>query len=181
MIHLKTFTEKDFEGLIREIDSERLMMQWSGRTYQYPLTKEQLSEYVEMEGQKGSYIYKAVDSISNEVVGHIALREINQVHQIGRISYVLVYKEHRGKGIANQLFQKILHLAFNELLLNRVSLGVFNFNKAAIACYENFGFKKEGIQRQVCRFKDEYWDNIEMALLRSEWEEQNKFPQPEVM
>lgn len=171
MIELKPFTEKDFDGLLQEIDSQRLMMQWSGRAYKFPLTKNQLQEYLEMEHKKGSYILKAVDTVTAETVGHIALREIDRDHEVGRISYVLVYKNHRGKGIANKMFEHILHLAFHDLKLNRVSLGVFDFNKPAIACYENFGFQKEGLQRQVCKIGDEYWNNIEMSLLKSEWEQ----------
>ena len=182
MIQLFPFKEGDIDELIKEINSRQLMMQWSGRAYSYPLTREQLKNYLEMEHKKGSYIYKAVDSVLNETVGHIALREIDYVHELGRISYVLVYKKHRGKGIANQIFNEILHFAFDELQLNRVSLGVFEFNKAAITCYESFGFKKEGIHRQVCKLNDdEYWDNIEMALLREEWEKQNALPQGKVI
>ncbi|KMY54523.1 hypothetical protein AC623_11860 [Bacillus sp. FJAT-27231] len=175
MIQLIPFTERDIDGLIKEIDSPQLMMQWSGRAYSYPLTKEQLERYLEMEQKKGSYIYKAVDPLSNETVGHIALREIDHVHELGRISYVLVYKKYRGKGMAKQMFHQVLPFAFDELQLNRVSLGVFDFNKAAITCYERLGFKREGIHRQVCKLNDsEYWNNVEMALLREEWEAQNE-------
>ncbi|KKB37335.1 GNAT family N-acetyltransferase [Bacillus thermotolerans] len=170
MINLISFTEKDIIGLLEEVDSERLMAQWSGRAYQYPLTEEHLKEYMRIERAKGSYILKASDELTGETVGHIALREIDYVHELGRISYVLVYKKQRGRGIAKQLIEQILQLAFDELQLNRVSLGVFEFNKAAISCYEKFGFKKEGVQRQTCKVDGEYWDNIEMSLLKSEWE-----------
>ncbi|KIL75020.1 GNAT family N-acetyltransferase [Bacillus badius] len=172
MIQLLPFAREDIKELMKEIDSKPLMIQWSGRAYSYPLTEEQVKNYMDKEYGKGSYIYKAVDSSTNETVGHIALREIDEQHELGRISYVLVYKRHRGKGIVKQIMEQILHFAFSELQLNRVSLGVFTFNKPAIACYEGFGFQTEGVHRQVCKLSDhEYWDTIEMALLKKEWAE----------
>ena len=45
-------------------------------------------------------------------------------------------KNVRGKGIGQLMMEEILKVAFDELRLHRVSLGVFDFNVSAIACYE---------------------------------------------
>jgi hypothetical protein len=38
----------------------------------------------------------------------------------------------------------LVRLAFDDLSLHRLSLSVFDFNGAAISCYERVGFVKEG-------------------------------------
>ncbi len=52
---------------------------------------------------------------------------------------------------------EILKVAFDELHLHRVSLGVFDFNSSAIACYEKAGFKKESLRRESRKIGEEYW------------------------
>ena len=51
----------------------------------------------------------------------------------------------------------------------KLRLGVFDFNTAAIKCYEKVGFKKEGLVRDARKNGDEYWNLIEMGILESEW------------
>ena len=71
------------------------------------------------------------------------LIEINKSARVGKV--LVGDKNVRGKGIGKQLIKKILKIAFDELQLHRVSLGVFDFNLSAIACYEKAGFIKEGL------------------------------------
>jgi RimJ/RimL family protein N-acetyltransferase len=67
------------------------------------------------------------------------------------------------------LMEEILKVAFDELNLHRVSLGVFDFNLSAIACYEKAGFIKEGLLRDARKNDDEYWNLWEMSILEDEW------------
>lgn len=48
----------------------------------------------------------------------------------------------RGKGIGEQMIREVLKIAFGDLQLHKVSLGVFEFNQSAIVCYVKVGFKK---------------------------------------
>ena len=52
------------------------------------------------------------------------------------------------------MMMEILKIAFDELQLHRVSLGVFDFNHSAIACYEKVGFVKEGLLRDARKMGD---------------------------
>lgn len=67
------------------------------------------------------------------------------------------------------MMKAILKVAFEELNLHRVSLGVFDFNVSAIACYEKAGFTKEGLLRDSRKNGDEYWNLWEMSILENEW------------
>jgi RimJ/RimL family protein N-acetyltransferase len=82
-------------------------------------------------------------------------------------------KNIRGQGIGELMVKEILKIAFEELKLHRVTLGVFNFNKSAIACYEKVCFKKEGLFRDSCKIGNEYWSQWEMSILENEWFDRN--------
>jgi len=46
MIKLEPFTSKDFLRLINWMDSERELVQFAGPIFSYPLTENQLTEYI---------------------------------------------------------------------------------------------------------------------------------------
>ena len=58
-----------------------------------------------------------------------------------------------------------LSVAFDDLTIDRVELGVFDFSRAAIACYARAGVKPEGRRRDVLRVGTEYWSEIVMSML----------------
>jgi RimJ/RimL family protein N-acetyltransferase len=53
-------------------------------------------------------------------------------------------QQKRNKGLGQFMLMKLLEFGFNEIGLNRIGLGVFDFNKPAINCYKNAGFALEG-------------------------------------
>jgi RimJ/RimL family protein N-acetyltransferase len=75
----------------------------------------------------------------------------------------------RGKGYCQGMVRALLAIAFNEMNLHRVSLGLYSFNQAALKCYQKAGFTIEGTMRDVKLFEGEYWSLIEMGILEDEW------------
>lgn len=172
MIELKYFERSDFEQLIKWIDSPALLLQWGGSSFDYPLTHAQLEKYIEKANHENAeaLVYKVVDHETGETIGHISLGKIDRKNNSARVGKVLVGDANqRGKGIGQQMLKEILKVAFDDLQLHRVSLGVFDFNKSAIACYEKVGFKKEGLLRESRKFGNEYWSLWEMGILKKEW------------
>ncbi|WP_062514335.1 GNAT family N-acetyltransferase [Halobacillus sp. KGW1] len=172
MITLHDFRKEDFTQLIQWVKSPEFLMQWAGPTFDYPLDREQLEVYRRGSNKKGSevLIFKAVDMENERVIGHISLGRIDHHNKSARIGKVLIGEESsRGKGYAGQMIDRVLAVAFGELELHRVSLGVFDFNKAAISCYEKAGFIKEGLHRDKRKVGEEYWSLWEMSMLESEW------------
>ncbi len=172
MIELKYFDRSDFEQLIGWIDSPSFLLQWGGPAFEFPLTTSQLERYIENANRKDSetFIYKVIECETHKVIGHISLGKIDRKNRSARIGKVLVGNKHvRGKGIGQQMIKGILSIAFDDLHLHRVSLGVFDFNLSAIACYEKAGFNKEGLLRDSRKNGDEYWSLWEMSILENEW------------
>jgi len=172
MIELQHFERSDFKQLMNWVESPEFLVQFSGPGFHYPLDEDQLEAYIENANKEDSdkRVYKVVDSESGAVVGHISLGRIDHKNRSARIGRVLVGDPNvRGKGIGQQMIREILTIAFDELQLHRVSLGVFDFNTSAIACYEKSGFIKEGLLRDSRKVGDTYWSLWEMSILENEW------------
>lgn len=176
MVRLERFERADISKLLAWVDSERLLRQWGGPGFNYPLDEQQLDEYVMKTEKKGTdtYAYKVIREADEKVIGHVSLARINHSHHSARIGRVLVGDpEVRGQGMGEQIIREILRIAFDEMKMHRVSLGVFDFNSPAIACYEKVGFIKEGLLRDTLFVEGEYWSIWEMSMLESEWKDSN--------
>lgn len=173
MIKLEYFNAADFRQLIEWSGDETLLLQWAGPQFRHPLSEEQLMNYIDGSNdinKSDKLIFKAIDEESGIVVGHISIGGIDRENRTGRIGKVLVGDTLvRGRGIGRQMMEEILKIGFEKLKLHRISLGVFDFNVAGINCYEKVGFTREGLIRDARKFKDEYWNLIEMSILEDEW------------
>lgn len=177
MIRLEYFERADFEQLIEWIHDEHLMINWAGSLFRFPLNERSLDWYLENSNDLQTsdvLIYKAVDDATGTVVGHISLGSINRGDRSARISRVLVGNTtQRGLGICQGMIGKVIRIGFEELNLHRISLGVYEFNTAAIRCYEKSGFSKDGLMRDVKLVNDQYWSLVEMSILEHEWRRAN--------
>jgi GNAT superfamily N-acetyltransferase len=75
----------------------------------------------------------------------------------------------RGDGVGRAMVAAALRVAFEDLGLHRVALNVFDFNVAALRCYQSLGFVREGVTRDARRMGDTYWTTICCSLLDHEW------------
>lgn len=172
LLKLEPFSPNDFQQLIDWIPNSSFALQWGGPAFTYPLTIEQLEDYLKdsNEVNASKYVFKAVEQSTNNVIGHISIGNIDRINESARIGKVLIGSSNsRGKGYGTQIMLAALKFAFEELKLHKVTLGVFDFNTSAIKCYEKVGFKQEGILRDARKNGDEYWNLIEMGILENEW------------
>ena len=172
LVKLAYFSPDDFQQLIDWIPNAAFALQWGGPTFTYPITVEQLENYLEGANvpNASTYIFKVIDDVTNEVIGHVSLGNVDRKNDSARVGKVLVGSANsRGKGYGTQLMQAVLTFAFEQLKLHKVTLGVFDFNTSAIKCYEKVGFQREGFLRDARKNGDEYWNLIEMGILYDEW------------
>lgn len=172
MIQLEPFGPDDFQQLINWIDSEELLIKWSGSLFSFPLTIESMKWYVNdtnVPGKSDAFVYKAVETETGEVVGHISLGGISWKNRSSRISRVLVAPAATQKGICQQMTQAVLKIGFEELGLHRIGLGVYENNKAALNCYLKSGLNIEGVARDILWFNGSFLSMVEMAILEDEW------------
>ncbi len=74
----------------------------------------------------------------------------------------------RGRGIGHRAMHMLLAIAFDELGLQSVRLGVFEFNAPAISLYRRLGFIDDG--RYGWHYAEgRFWDVNAMRLDRKAW------------
>lgn len=176
MIRLEPFGPDDFQQLIDWIDSEELLIKWSGSLFSFPLTIESMQWYINdtnVPGESDAFVYKAVETATGEVIGHISLGGISWKNRSSRISRVLVSPGATKKGVCRQMTKAALKIGFEELGLHRIGLGVYENNKAALNCYLKAGLKIEGVARDILWFNDEFLSMVEMSILEEEWRTMN--------
>ena len=173
MIKLEYFGKTDFAQLMGWVNSEEALMNWSGSLFSFPLTQESMDWYIEDVNDAANsdvFIYKVVEVETGIIVGHISLGGISKKNRSGRISRVLVDPAYQGKGYCSQMVKAVLKIAFEDLQLHRVCLGVYDFNEAAIRCYQKAGMVIEGTNRDCLLFNGKWWSLVEMSMLEEEWE-----------
>lgn len=166
MIRFEKFDEPDYERLISWVDSEELMIVFSGKEFTYPLTTEQLKKYVSVENR---LIYKVINAETNKVIGHAELNNIDNRNRNARICRVLIGDiKNRNKGFGKEIINELVRIGFADLKLHRIDLGVFDFNLQAIKCYETCGFEIEGKFKDISRFGGQYRSVYNMSIIHQE-------------
>jgi RimJ/RimL family protein N-acetyltransferase len=170
MLDLLPFTETDIDRLISWVPSPEAHFVWTASGFEYPLDRGTFRKFLAESAQKGDrLIFKAVERESGEAVGHIELGAIQPLHRSLRIGRVLIAPEARGRGLGDEMMRRALEIAFGELRMHRVELGVFDVNTRAIACYERVGFRREGVRREAWRALGRTWSEVLMSVLAPEW------------
>ena len=99
------------------------------------------------------------------VVGSFIMRYINGDHSVIRFGWVVVDETKRGKGYGKRMLELGLQYAFKILKAKKVTIGVFENNTPAYACYKSLGFKEAEGEERVVNIKGEDWKLIELYRL----------------
>lgn len=168
MLRFDPLDERDYGQIVEWIDSPKLLTQWGGTPFSYPLTEDQLREHYETDDERPQRKgFKAV--VDGDMVGTIELDRINRRHDSAAISRVFVDPDHRNRGVGKAMVRRTVDWGFDDLGLHRIHLAVFEFNDPAISCYQTVGFVCEGLRRDSHYHDGEYWTTVLMSVLEDEW------------
>jgi RimJ/RimL family protein N-acetyltransferase len=125
-----------------------------------------------VEEQRSDELFFLMRTLKEDLtIGLIGLEGIQWVHGDAWVVIGLGEREYWGKGYGSDAMSILLHYAFEELNLHRLSLSVFEYNSRAIRSYEKAGFVIEGRARQFLDRDGHRYDMLFMGLLRDEWKE----------
>jgi len=164
-IKLEPIGDVDFEILISWIGNEEILMQFAGPAFSFPLTLDQLQKN---SAEINRHCYKVVDECANRMIGYAEIYlSATGTARLCRI--IIGDKNQRGYGIGQKLVKHLLNTAFNELNVSKVDLNVFDWNTAAIKCYEKCGFEinpHKSVTRQV---NGQTWKGLNMEINKTDW------------
>jgi len=172
LVTLRALEPDDLERCHRWMnDSEVTRFLEGGR---YPLSMANERQWLDaaMTTRSGfSDVLLAIETRDGGVhIGNAGLHEASPEHRRAYLGIVIGEKEYWSKGYGTDTVRALLRFAFEQMNLNRVELGTFDFNERAQACYRKCGFVEEGRRREDRFIDGRYHDLVIMGILRREWE-----------
>lgn len=165
MIKLRPYKNCDAQYIVSWITDEYAFRQWSVDRYNhYPITASDMNLYYEKDKDNAN-IWGMTAFDETGVIGHFTMRFPNDNQDELRLGFVIVDNLQRKKGYGKEMVSLAVQYAFEFIKVQKVSLGVFQNNIAAIRCYESCGFKEittDQVESYLCM--GERWNCIEMAL-----------------
>lgn len=111
-----------------------------------------------------------VNNENDELIGFLGL-EYSPCDAACELSITIGESSERGKGFGTDAVKTALRLCFDELSAQSCHLFVLTTNESAIKCYENCGFKNNGLYRGWGRYKGKPLDWYFMDIISEEWRE----------
>lgn len=166
-VYLRPIGQEDAEDYFQKVFNPELR-RLTGT--QQPFTLEGTRRYIESLSDDHSTILLLIAlSDCDEVIGDIALQDIDRTNRSASIRIAIDTQKHMGKGYGPESIRLLMEYGFGILNLHRIELQVFAYNERAIKAYEKSGFSREGIQRDALFYNHQYHDSILMSILEDEY------------
>src|SRR3989344_2238944 len=172
-IILRDITMKDAESLSKNANDKEIW--YFTEVIPYPYKVEDAKLFVKKcqkdakEKPRKNYEFGIALKSEKRVIGMISLMKVDRQHKKTTLGYWLG-KKYRGKGIMTEVEKAILDFAFKKLKLNKVSGDVVIENKASIALFKKFNFRKVGTLKEELIKKGKSLDGYRYELLLKDYE-----------
>lgn len=163
---------------VADISEESPYSQWmddlsldlyTERSY-LPNTPEKMKAYFDRANEYKNLILLGIfDNESEKHIGNIAFTDINWYHRRAYIGYLLGDKSFAGKGIVTDAILMFMYYGFNKLNFDRIHGGVSSAHQASQRVCEKVGLLVEGQQRAHLLRNGQWFDDIIVGALRTEW------------
>lgn len=102
------------------------------------------------------------------LVGHTALYNYHTSARSAELM-MMIGGSYVGQGYGTEATRMIVDFGFREMGLNRIGLGVWEYNERALRTYGKAGFREEGRVRQAGFHNGKFHDKILMGQLADEY------------
>ena len=169
LVRLRAFDNSDLMKFLAYSNDYEVMRGASGAIL-YPSTVDDAARAMNQNTSytSGEYQFAIETREKYEFIGQCGFTKVNWKNRLGEIGILIGEKEYRGKGFGTDAIRTLCRFGFNEMNLHKIKALVFDFNLAALRCYENCGFHAEGVLKQEIFRDGAYHDVHCMALFREE-------------
>lgn len=160
-------------GVRWQLDSEygRMLDSESVRMYSQKAIKEWSEKNFET-SKPQRYQFTVRTLAEDKLIGFFGLF-VELIHSEAWVGIGIGERDFWSKGYGTDMMNVCLRYAFLELGVQRVSLGLHEYNPRALRSYEKAGFVLEGRTRQDVLREGKRTDTFWMGILREEWLQKN--------
>lgn len=169
-ILLERLDISDAVAIFEAIDSNRA---WLAKWLPFvPFTKElkntqsYISSVIGNRDESGNEVYTIW--FKGEFAGLISYVNTDKINEKTEIGYWLTEKM-TGKGIITNCSRALVELAFEKMMMNRITIRCALGNTPSENVALRLGFRFEGIEREGERYEDRFFDLKVFSLLRNEY------------
>lgn len=174
MLRLRPYKNCDAKTILTWCKDEISFRKWTSDRYEsFPITAEDMNrKYVDCNGDcsDSDNFYPMTAFDDSGIVGHLIMRFTDMKKRVLRLGFVIVDDSKRGKGYGRKMIALALKYAFEILLVEKVTIGVFENNMPAYNCYKAAGFREAEMDREeLCQVCGETWKILELEIEKKDW------------
>jgi RimJ/RimL family protein N-acetyltransferase len=124
----------------------------------------------QMEETKNLFHFTLRARDDNRLVGLARIFGIDFHNGTGVLDMGIGDSSDRRHGFGSDALNLLLHFAFDDLNLHRLSVWSSADNLPFIQMVEKAGFEEEALRREAIFHDGSYWDQVLLGLLRTKWE-----------
>ena len=157
--------DTDFERIRGWITDEREHALWCANRFQYPLDQDNFLSVLSAMAQRAGDTPFIAEPDGQKAAGFFCY-SLNHYSGEGKLKFVIVDPEYRGKGTACEMLRLAVSQAFADADAKCVSLIVFSGNPRAKRCYEKAGFTERKTDSPAFTYGKESWGRCSMVIER---------------
>jgi RimJ/RimL family protein N-acetyltransferase len=127
-------------------------------------TLELLKTYVDEQYEKEIYFWAIHLKDSKKHIGNIKIDPIDSKTNSGEYGILMGDKMNWGKGYAKEASLTIINFCFENIKLDKITLGVIEDNINAVSLYKKIGFKVDAIIAGTKSYNNKISNSIRMSL-----------------
>ena len=135
-------------------------------------SEKRIKEWFEKRSENGSkpdrYSFSVRTLEEDQFIGFLGIW-VDLIHSEAWVGLGIGEREFWSKGYGTDMMKLCMQYVFTELCLERLSLGLHEYNPRALKSYEKCGFRFEGRTRQDMLREGKRYDSFWMGILREEW------------
>lgn len=134
-------------------------------------SQRKIKEWIEKEQENTNsehYSFSVRPLAEDKYIGFLGIW-VDLIHREAWVGLGIGERDLWGKGYGSDMMKLCQQYVFDELGVERLSLGVHEYNPRAIRSYEKCGFRIEGRSRKDVLREGRRTDSIWMGILREEW------------
>lgn len=167
LVRLRAFERDDLDAnhaFVNDYETVRGML--SGIPFPSSLSDEQRWLEQQTSYTRGEYQF-AIEDGGGDLVGRCGVIRLDWKNRVAEVA-IMLGTPYRGRGYGTEAMALLTAFCFREMNLHKVKVSVFDFNAAAIRCYEKCGFVREGALRKEIFRDGAYRDVVLMARMAEE-------------
>jgi len=148
------------------LEQLKTWMPWAKDDYSIDSAREFIKFNLTEYAKNGSFSASII--LEEKFIGAVGFHKLNLTNKSAHTGYWLA-KEAQGKGIMTRCCRVLFNYLFDDVGLNRIQINCNIQNVKSRAIPERFGFKLEGIHRQIEWLNEEFRDWAVYAMLKEDW------------